>query len=59
MGILQRGRGRPKKVDARKTPFTVKLNDNERDHLVTLMEELDMNTSEVLRYALEKLYKSM
>lgn len=57
MSLLKRTRGRPKKIDARKTPFTVKLNDKEKDQLVYLMEELGLSTSEVLRLALDKLYK--
>lgn len=49
-------RGRPKKRDAIKVQFGVKLNEGRIDKLIRLMEELDMSTSEVFRFALDKLY---
>lgn len=55
MNILKRGRGRPKKNDSRSIVVSTKLNSDEIENMVFLMEELDMSMSEVLRYGLEKL----
>lgn len=57
MDILKRNRGRPKKEDARSIVVSTKLNSDEIENMVFLMEELDMSMSEVLRFGLENLGK--
>lgn len=52
-------RGRPKKNEAMKNQFCVKLNDKRVERLVYMMEELDMAPSQVFRLALDRLYNEM
>lgn len=52
-----RKRGRPKKNDARKIACSAKISNREQDRLIFLMEELNMSSSEVLRYALNECYE--
>ena len=48
-----RKRGRPNKNDSRKLSFGTKLNKEERDMLIFLMEKMGFNVSETIRYALK------
>ena len=50
---LLKRRGRPKKNDAKRAKFSVRLSDSELKMLVFLMEELNLTAAEVFRHALK------
>lgn len=48
--------GRPKSDDAKRTLITVRLKDSEVNHLKKACELLNLTQSDLIRYAIEKVY---
>ena len=49
-------RGRKRKNDAKITKLQVRIDNEETDKLRKICEDLDLNTSEAVRYAIDRLY---
>lgn len=56
-GGEKRGRGRPRKDDARHNTHTIRFNDQDEALLKHLAVETDSNKSDILRKALRMYYK--
>ena len=59
MDVERRRVGRPNIRDPRNLTFSIKLNEKERDHLVFIMEELNLSIPEVFRYCLEEVFERL